>query len=164
MQKLRAARDKNNSNCFVNYIDTIGGSPRVSYIASCSRIESFSSFDPAVASLRTCHIHVAVARDVVPLNSHAQRDVFLGGCPGDGGSCGEVAAVDGGRKESCGARCRGQTKRGNCMKNRLSLLAVRGRGFRRSSEPLPLLLSQGRMRKWQTGGQKKGRAGRNRRR
>jgi len=65
-----------------------------------------------------------VAGDVVPLNSHARRDVFL--------ERWSRGWMPGGEKESCGARCRGQTKRGNCMKNRLSLLAVRGRGFRRS--------------------------------
>lgn len=65
-----------------------------------------------------------VAGDVVPLNSHARRDVFLGWQSG--------GRTPGGGKESCGAWCPGQTKRGNCMKNRLSLLAVRGRGFRRS--------------------------------
>lgn len=49
------------------------------------------------------------------------------------------------------ARCRRQTKRGNCMKNRLSLLAVRGRGFRRSCSRSP----SEELRKWQTRGYEK---------
>jgi len=48
-----------------------------------------------------------------------------------------------GDENRAGARRRGRTKRENCMKNRLSLLAVRGRGFRRSCSraALPLSLS-----------------------
>lgn len=51
------------------------------------------------------------------------------------------------RKESCGGATPQANKTGHCMKNRLSLLAARGRGFRRPCSTL--LLSQRRMRKWQ---------------